>query len=130
MDYTKVSSHAINRYIERVKPAIEASAAKQEILALASAQTSTDDPPSWCNSKTRTTADSEYIQISDDIVFAVSDKNQTVITVLVRGGHHDKYHQAKRKYKKNRRQAKAARRNKNLDASAKRQARMRVNEFC
>ena len=81
----QISRHAVERYTQRVKPALDPEAAEAEMEALlAAAGEPTKTPPSWCHpDPAYANVDVTYVVVSDGIAFAL--RGRYVATVLVRG---------------------------------------------
>jgi hypothetical protein len=92
----RLTSHAVDRYLERVKPALTPAAARQELLALLRGAVVTDQRPGWAKPSLE---DCSYVEISDGIAACV--QSGSVTTVLVRAGlapeHRQRRKEAKRK---------------------------------
>lgn len=102
-----VTRHAVERWQERVRPALDLDQCRAELLALvrAAGQPSSEQP-AW---HTRAVPNSLYLNISDGIACTVQDGSVT--TVLTRGEEAAGHRQAKKARQKKRRAERAARRN-------------------
>jgi hypothetical protein len=78
----RLTNHAVDRYIERVKPALDRDAARSELQALVrAAGEPSSEQPEW---HAREVPCSLYLEISDGIVATVQE--QAVTSVITRGG--------------------------------------------
>jgi hypothetical protein len=102
----RATHHAIMRYIERVKPALEPKAARVELETLLAALESS--PPVWWTSA-RPSDSTAFAEICDGIAVAVEGKG-VVTTVVVRGGVGDEILAARRAHRRLERQKKRTRR--------------------
>lgn len=102
-----ISSHAVARYMERVKPALDYEQAEEELRRLVGINAEPGDPPSWLDESTVPPSDG-YIELSDGICAAVVGRN--VATVLTRTGCHPTHRANKNAAKARRRKAKQAQR--------------------
>jgi hypothetical protein len=91
------TNHAVERYIERVKPALSAVVARQELEALIEMSLpSSPTPPAWLSAFEPDTE--AFLELSDGIAGAV--KGNTVTTILVRATDAPVVRQLKRRRKK------------------------------
>lgn len=76
------TDHAISRYIERLRPALEPTGALTELRSLAQAGTITPTPPGWCR---HTTAD-RFLRVGDDVCIPLHKSGGRTVapTVMVR----------------------------------------------
>lgn len=81
----QITRHALERYLQRVKPALDPEVAEAEMEALlAAAGEPTKAPPDWCEpDPAYSTVNATYLEVSDGIAFAF--RGRYVATVLVRG---------------------------------------------
>lgn len=77
-----VTKHAIERYIERVKPACEPKFARVELMALVRVSELQSEPPPWVQDHR---GDRSYMVPTDGVALVVVGRKVT--TVLTRGGH-------------------------------------------
>lgn len=96
-----ITIHAVEQYVARVKPAFTAEQAREEIERLIVGVRPQDEPPAWSRPDPAHVGQS-YLTVSDGITFVVA-ANNSVITVLVRGGRSEET-------KRNRKAAKRAER--------------------
>lgn len=90
------SNHAIDRYRERVKPAMQRNHVKRELKHLATLATMTEAPPDWIGNKPSEDPH-RYIEITDGICFSLVKvpDGWLATTCLIRGGHINKYRKPK-----------------------------------
>jgi hypothetical protein len=104
-----VTKHAVQRYQERVKPALSVVKAKLELEVLV-AQFGHDClqaiPPPWVAPEAHAGAQS-YLLLTDGVAFAVKDG--FLITCLVRGGMSEEKRQARLARKEHRQKVRARR---------------------
>jgi hypothetical protein len=93
-----LSKHAIQRFHERVKPALSAKAAAAELRALVDMADLVTDPPEWMQD-TRPT--DRWLELADGIAAAVA--GNTVTTILLRGGADPAARARKQAHKRHRR---------------------------
>lgn len=101
----RISTHALERYAERVKPALSIAVCRQELDVLLSAVPVSPAPPAW-----KFPAEDEapfYAVLSDGIAAAIND-NGVVATVIVRGGEPDDMKDRRREWKRQQRQRRHA----------------------
>lgn len=119
----RVSDHAIDRYIERVKPCLEPEQAKAEILRLFDEVVGfRDTPPDW-HDPGKVPPFERYAMVGDGIAFGM--KGLVVVTTLARGGHSDEVREARNRRHAGRRGKARAHRNKRRDAWRTKQDRAR-----
>jgi hypothetical protein len=98
-----VTAHAVERYIERVKPCCSPGAAKGEILALCrTAGEPSTEPPSWKEPG----EPCQYLEVVDGIAFVFQEWKLT--TVVTRGSQSDSHKRAKHDRKKKKRAERAS----------------------
>jgi len=78
----KISSHAVSRFQERVRPGISPEQARNLIGGLLADHTPSSEPPAWKHQRAGDN-NSTYIEASDGICFILNDRN--VVTVITRG---------------------------------------------
>lgn len=78
----RLTRHAVERYMERVKPALGELIARQELDLLFDRAEVVDRPPAWINEHQNSPF---WAVLSDGIVAAVSSTGY-VTTVMIRGG--------------------------------------------
>lgn len=109
----QVTSHAVQRYMERVKPALGFDTAKGELDALVAMAGEPHGKPDWHFLPEYTSEAAEhYFTLSDGIAAAV--KGGAVVTVLTRGGACAGHLANKARRKKEGREAKRRRPRRNL----------------
>lgn len=81
-----LSSHAIERFRERARPALDLADAEEELARLATVAELSADPPSWHAARTAHDSDA-YLVIADVVLPLVqrSDGEYVATTCLVRG---------------------------------------------
>jgi hypothetical protein len=86
-ELVELSSHALVRYRERVKPALAFEAASRELFALLAVGEHVCEAPSWLAAKQRTVAEA-YLVIGDDLVLPLARTASGWIakTCIARGG--------------------------------------------
>lgn len=77
----RITRHAVERYIERIKPALDEPAARRELEALLDLAEPLERPPVWIEWRIGMT----YHSLSDGII-AAEAANGYVTTILIRGG--------------------------------------------
>lgn len=77
----RITRHAVERYIERIKPALGEVTARCELEALLAQTEIVERPPAWVEWRIGMT----YHVLSDGII-AVQAANGYVTTILIRGG--------------------------------------------
>jgi hypothetical protein len=92
--------HAIERYVERVKPAVDDRHARMEIEALARTVEAVDQPPSWAIS-TRPDDGGRWLHVTEDISFIC--QGDRVVSVLTRDSMSDERREKRRIEKRKRR---------------------------
>lgn len=103
----KPSKHAVQRYQERVKPALPIHRAKLELEAFVEqARELTEAPPWHLNPE----PGSRHFEIADGICAVV--RNEVVTTVVIRGSHAEDIEDRKRQYKRKQRARRAHKRRK------------------
>lgn len=82
----RISTHAIDRYRERVRPGLDRKATKHEIEHLIQVGEVTKMPPEWCGGD-RDTSDGAFLLIGNDLVLPLRGEGEelTAVTCLVRG---------------------------------------------
>jgi len=82
----RITDHAIERYCERVKPALSLLKCKLEMEGLIErfGGQPQDAPPPWLNEDPAKVGRARYLLLTDDIAFAIVGR--LVTTVLVAGG--------------------------------------------
>lgn len=78
-----ISAHAVQQYIARVKPAIDAGQAKREMELLLNGASCSTEPPAWTRPSSEH-AGSRYVIVSPGVAFAIG-REGFVTTVLARG---------------------------------------------
>ena len=101
------SKHAVDRYHERVKPALPVWKAKAELEAFVAQATELAEAPPW---HVDPEPGARHFEITDGICAVVRD--ELVTTVVVRGGHCDRITDRRRDYKRRQRSRRAAKRQK------------------
>lgn len=76
-----VTDHAVNRYIERLRPALSFGAAKYELIGLIPQAQVATEGPDW--DQTRVHDADAYLMLGDDVALVV--KRKTIVTVLTKG---------------------------------------------
>jgi hypothetical protein len=99
-----ISVYAVQQYVARVKPAIEAAQAKREMELLLNGASCSTVPPAWTRPHPEHTG-SRYVIVSPGIAFAIG-RDGLVTTVLTRGSTSSARRAARNKRK---RELKAAR---------------------
>jgi hypothetical protein len=103
----RLTKHAVERYHERVKPALPAWKAKRELEAFIVQATELTEAPSW---HLNPEPDCRHFEIADGICAVVRD--EVVTTVVVRGNHSDRITDRQRDYKRKERARRAHKRRK------------------
>lgn len=103
-----ISRHAVERFIERVRPGIDPDRALAEMRALLAAATPTPTAPEWVAGQ------NESCLLLGDICFPVN--GDTVTTVLTRdkGAHAHRAQQSRQSQRKRRRRVRTCQRNPTL----------------
>lgn len=100
----QVSQHAVERYLQRVKPALDFPAAKNELIALCAIGQEVE-PPEWAYfDEDRGTHVDRILELSDGVIALLGGR--TVISVLTRGSHHPEVRAAKNDFKRRQRKKK------------------------
>lgn len=104
MEAQKITDHAVDRYIERVKPLLTKELARREIEALLATQGGEINPqaPSWIPFESRAERDfTGWIELSDGIALAFMANR--AVSVFVRSGVSPTYRAHRRAAKKRKR---------------------------
>lgn len=103
MNYT-LTRHAIERYIERVKPALNERAAEKELSILVDAAGEAGPKPTWLYLPPEVTQAADlYLTLSDGIAAPVA--GALVLSVITRGGSNPTHRANKNKSRAKRRAA-------------------------
>ena len=102
-----LTQHAVARYRERVRPALDADQVRRELLALLELAGDPGPPPEWVHAA----ADPchAYLELADGVALGLKANGRTrwdAVTVFVRGGEAESYrrHRARKRKQEKQRQ--------------------------
>lgn len=110
----RVTDHAIERYVDRVKPCLTIDQAREEVRRLFETVVGfSKAPPYWHAQGRERTPFELYAMVGDGIAFGIKDG--LAITCLTRGGYSDEVREAQNTRKAAKRTVKRAKRYKGRD---------------